>query len=575
MKKLSFLLFCLALFLGHYQAAAVDYYVKKTGNNGNSGTSHATAFLSIQTALNVASPGSTIYVDAGIYKERLWWPSSGTPGSRIRLTNYNGAAVTLDGGNGGTNTTQNAMIAVGDRSHIEISNLRIRNNYRSDAIGIHITGAGTDIRIIDCTIFLIGWTTNAAAIPGPGNNANPLVVVGSSSNSINDLLISGNKIYSCITGYSEALAVNGNVENFVVENNSVYNNTNIGIVIAGHYAWTGAPANVNYARNGTVRNNLTYGCVSQVAISAGIYIDGASDIVVEKNKSYDNGVGFSVGCENANATVTGILLRNNWSYKNREVGLQFGAIGAGSVVSNCLVSNNSFYANYTIGCFGAEIAMSDNDNNEIVQNILVPRTDSCVAIGIWGYTATNLALDYNLFWRDNGNSANMYANVNPDPHAVIGKPKFIKTNTTLASTDLHVKKGSKAINTGDPAFAAAPGETDIDGQVRVQSGRVDIGADETLPIVLFALEEPATKLQENAIMQIYPNPASEIVYFKVADAVSIAVFDMKGNLIWSKEPESGTEVTSFYCGQLNSGIYTVTIQKSDGSQVVDQLSIVK
>ena len=44
--------------------------------------------------------------------------------------------------------------------------------------------------------------------------------------------------------------------------------------------------------------------------------------------------------------------------------------------------------------------------------------------------------------------------------------------------DYHIALGSPAINTGDPAFTAEPGDTDIDGQKRVWLGRVDMGSDE-------------------------------------------------------------------------------------------------
>ncbi len=47
--------------------------------------------------------------------------------------------------------------------------------------------------------------------------------------------------------------------------------------------------------------------------------------------------------------------------------------------------------------------------------------------------------------------------------------------------DYHLVGHSTCINAGDPNFAPAPGETDVDGQARVMGGRVDIGADEVVP----------------------------------------------------------------------------------------------
>ena len=43
----------------------------------------------------------------------------------------------------------------------------------------------------------------------------------------------------------------------------------------------------------------------------------------------------------------------------------------------------------------------------------------------------------------------------------------------------HLHRRSPCVNEGDPAFVVSAGETDIDGEQRVQGGFVDIGADET------------------------------------------------------------------------------------------------
>ncbi|UCG48183.1 MAG: right-handed parallel beta-helix repeat-containing protein [Phycisphaerales bacterium] len=45
--------------------------------------------------------------------------------------------------------------------------------------------------------------------------------------------------------------------------------------------------------------------------------------------------------------------------------------------------------------------------------------------------------------------------------------------------DYHLADGSPCVNRGDPAYAPQPGETDIDGEDRIQSMRIDMGADET------------------------------------------------------------------------------------------------
>ena len=50
---------------------AVDWYVKTTGNNGNSGASWATAFLTISQAVVSSNNGDIIYVEGGTYIEQV------------------------------------------------------------------------------------------------------------------------------------------------------------------------------------------------------------------------------------------------------------------------------------------------------------------------------------------------------------------------------------------------------------------------------------------------------------------------------------------------------------------------
>lgn len=64
----------------------VKYYVKaNTGNDAQNGTSEATAFQTIQKAADMAMPGDTILVFAGVYRERVK-PVRGGTGEYSRIT---------------------------------------------------------------------------------------------------------------------------------------------------------------------------------------------------------------------------------------------------------------------------------------------------------------------------------------------------------------------------------------------------------------------------------------------------------------------------------------------------------
>jgi len=473
-----------------------NYYVSPTGNDTNAGTTSATALKTIQAALNKTTngAGSTIYVAAGTYGERLTWPNSGADSTApITLTNYAGGTVILDGSTT-TSSTANAMITVASKSHIRINNISIANNIRLNASGIYISGAGTDVQVTSCKIYNVGFTTDSTVIPTSSQNANPFVVVGSLDSSYNKIYIGSNQVYSCNTGFSEAMTLNGNIENFLIESNIIHNVRNIGIDIAGHYSWTGAPASVNFARNGNVKYNTVYKCVSLAAVSAGIYVDGAQYVNVEGNTIYQNGVGVSVGCENNNFTANGINIRDNFIYNNIDAGIYFGASAANSKVTYSTLMNNTFFNNYTKGGWGGEIHIQNTDYLSIKNNIIQSgNANNLEVLALSGYTSTNLSMDYNRYYSVSGVATNVafdwggitgtgYGSLADfttatglDAHSTYGIPSFVSSTTP----NLHLASGSACINAGDPAFVLGYQELDIDKQIRKQGGRVDIGADET------------------------------------------------------------------------------------------------
>jgi len=477
--------------------ALTSYYVNgSSGNDTNSGTSAAAALKTIQAALNKTTngAGSTIFVAGGTYNERLVWPNSGASAAEpITLTNYNSGVVIIDGTNA-TNDAQNAMIAIASKSHIRIQSVRIANNIRSFASGIYMSGSGTDVQFTDCKIYNIGWTTNAGSRPEPKDNANPFVIIGSTANSYNQIYIGSNEIYNCNTGYSEGLTIAGNVENFLIENNTVHDITNIGIDMTGNYAWTGAPANVNFARNGNVKYNKVYHCVSPVATSAGIYVDGAKWINIEGNTSYENSTGISVGCENSNSSTDGINIRSNFIYNNVEAGIIMGANASTSKVINSTITNNTLFKNYSKTGWGGEIHLQNTDHLTVKNNI-IQSASNIVIVASSTFSSTNLVFDYNNYFSASGSAATVtfdWAGLNGttygsfaafkagtglDTNSIYTAPAFV--SATLPNPNLHLSNTSLCVNAGLPSFVAQPGEFDIDKEARVRNGRVDIGADES------------------------------------------------------------------------------------------------
>jgi pectin methylesterase-like acyl-CoA thioesterase len=66
------------------------------GNDANDGQSLASAFKTIQKGVSVASPGATVLIKAGHYRERVSIEASGTSTSRIVVGALGDGPVVLD-----------------------------------------------------------------------------------------------------------------------------------------------------------------------------------------------------------------------------------------------------------------------------------------------------------------------------------------------------------------------------------------------------------------------------------------------------------------------------------------------
>jgi hypothetical protein len=67
-------------------ASGIVHHVATTGSDGNDGTSAATAFLTVQKAVDVAGPGDRIEIHGGTYSGRIDVTTAGAEGSPIVLT---------------------------------------------------------------------------------------------------------------------------------------------------------------------------------------------------------------------------------------------------------------------------------------------------------------------------------------------------------------------------------------------------------------------------------------------------------------------------------------------------------
>lgn len=476
----------LAITLGFLSYVQADFYVANNGSDLNPGSLQQ-PWKTIQHAAQKAVPGSTVYIRQGIYYEGISIAVSGKAGSYIVFRNYEKETVVVDGKGVG----EENLLLIDGKSYIKVIGIHFTNLVKNYAKGIHIANGAHHIEIRDNKISHIHFSINATDPATPDTNAQPLIVFGSNSvQAITDLVIDNNEIFNCRTGYSEALAVNGNVENFQVTNNRVHDITNIGIDLVGHEGTCPDPAK-DQARYGIIRGNLAYNCVSSYATSGGIYVDGARNITIERNRVHHCGWGIEVGCENIGKVAENIVVRNNVLYFNRDAGISIGGFDfpnlSGKVV-NCKLFGNTCYQNDQKQNGNGEITVWYGTEKSTIQGNIFYCSTQNILLNSQGENMGDNRLDYNLWYgpQNTGvftwnkatysNFALYQKGSGQDIHSLFASPLFVSLDAT--NPNLHLQATSPARNHGDPYYLPATGEQDIDGEKRVAGSAIDIGADE-------------------------------------------------------------------------------------------------
>jgi hypothetical protein len=359
---------------------ASDYYVALTGNDTTGSGSVLKPWRTVKRGIELAginytyAPAQyvntpiTINLRAGTHKPTgggLYIGSDrGTNGQWFTIKNYPGESPVLDGSD--LTAKYSALISIAGAKNIRIEGLKLtkvtndsayQNTASKDTrFGILVSGKAANIIIKKNEIYDMAWTRDTAKqkYPSASDNLNPLVVLGTTDTSIRNVIIDSNIVYNNVPGYSEAVTINGNVDSFAVTNNKVYDNANIGIVAAGNYQWIvddpnySVTAPYNYSKNGFITGNEVYRNISPIAISAGIYLDGSTNVKVANNESYKNGVGLSVGNEQSNSTSGGHLIQSNVFRDNLGAGMYYGSTNSTSMVQNCVAKYNTIKNNYIL-----------------------------------------------------------------------------------------------------------------------------------------------------------------------------------------------------------------------------------
>jgi len=469
------------------------YFVSVKGRDANPGTL-AKPWRHIQYALDRVGAGSTVKVLTGVYKEFVTFKNSGKRGNYIVLRNYPGHAPVIDG-TGLRIKGETGLVTIENKQYVKLIGFEIRN-LKAGGVpsafpqGISVRGNGAFIEIRDNKVHDIKNSCNHCGAHG-------IAVYGRDPDaSIHDLLIDGNEVYNGKFGWSESVVLNGNVEFFTVSNNRVHDNDNIGIDFIGFEEENPNP-DLDRARDGIVVGNLVYNIDSygnpaygDERSAGGIYVDGGTRILIERNIIHDANLGVELASEHAGKNTSYITLRNNFLYNNTQTGIAFGGYDTerGST-ENCVIVNNTLYNNATQGDWGAELYIQFDTRDNIVKNNIIFANDARLFLENWSEVMTGNVIDRNLYFAPGGGSdgswiwqnvayttfADYQSGSGNDATSLIGLDPLLANPT---DGNLHIRRGSPAVDAGENLSDAEMGTQDIDGEARIHHGSVDIGADE-------------------------------------------------------------------------------------------------
>src|SRR5437870_7146592 len=165
---------CSLLLLGMSSfAEAATYYVSPSGSNASSGTLTA-PFATLQTAVNLANPGDTIYMRGGTYTlaAPVTISRNGSSGNLIKVFNYPSEVPILDGIS--LTNTNHSGIQLNSASWWHFQGLEIKN---APAHGIYLIGSSSNNIIERCVLHHnTRMQLNGAGITVVDTGANNLIL---------------------------------------------------------------------------------------------------------------------------------------------------------------------------------------------------------------------------------------------------------------------------------------------------------------------------------------------------------------------------------------------------------------
>lgn len=455
-------------------------YVSPDGDDRNNGTI-SSPFQTVQKALNVVSAGQTIYLRNGTYTASLKFKKSGTKGNYITLRNYPGEKPYLTMKNG----VNGAILHLAGHDYIKIEGLEIGGFSSAIAQGILLDGDENHVIIRNNQIHDLKTTKPKE---GEDGEANAILCYGEKTTdkaSIHNICIENNHIYNNITGWCEAVSVAGNAKYVNIINNTVHDNTNIGIDFYGNAGYC-KEKSYDQPRYCVAAGNLIYKSICDYAQCAGLYVDGARDVVLENNIIRNCMYGIEIGSEELQPgyPVKNITVRNNLVYDNPDGGIRIGGydtkktgwVTSAKIYNNTMVNNGSGE-----GGQNGELCFAKCDGIEVKNNILYKDSQKYPMIGedLSKQYIKNVTFCNNIFYSPAGAKKITFHFAGKSITGITSFQSETKGNDTFGkpafNKDYSLKSGSCGINMGADVTSDIGLGVDLGNHSRI-IGTIDAGA---------------------------------------------------------------------------------------------------
>gem|GEM_PF-1602956 len=225
---------------------------------------------------------------------------------------------------------------------------------------------------------------------------------------------------------------------------------------AGVYCWMASPTIIHNIITGNLGgDNNAYGG------GVGCYLSSVmiQNNIFKENSAFAGGGVLGIGGD--------FLIRNNICYDN------LAGIGGGVVLIGGALTGNTLVGNSAPTGGNVYAQPIDESTPLLITNNIIAHAVEGVGLSWAGETQYDGILYNNIF----DNAAGNYGDL-PDQTGINGNISFDPLFVNAANHDYHLLSDSYCINAGDPAFVPLGVEYDIDGDLRVYAGVVDIGADE-------------------------------------------------------------------------------------------------